>query len=68
MAETKKIKYDTFVNTRCVQKVSNLWKNTFIHTQFICSNLFQNSLLGNAYTSPSGPAIVGNTSRTRFLE
>jgi hypothetical protein len=43
-------------------------RNTFIDLEVQNPNLLQSSLLGNAHTSPSASAIVGNTSGTRLLE
>jgi hypothetical protein len=42
--------------------------NTFIDLEIQNSNPLQSSLLGDAHTSPSTSAIVGNTSGTRLLE
>jgi hypothetical protein len=43
-------------------------RNTFIDLEVQNPNPLQSSLLGNAHTSPSASAIVGNTSGTRLLE
>jgi hypothetical protein len=43
-------------------------RNTFIDLEVQNPNPLQISLLGNAHTSPSTSAIVGNTSGTRLLE
>jgi hypothetical protein len=43
-------------------------RNTFIDLEVQNPNPLQSSLLGNAHTSPSTSAIVGNTSGTRLLE
>jgi hypothetical protein len=43
-------------------------RNTFIDLEVQNPNPIQSNLLGNAHTSPSASAIVGNTSGTRLLE
>jgi hypothetical protein len=43
-------------------------RNTFIDLEVQNPHPLQSSLLGNAHTSPSVSAIVGNTSGTRLLE
>jgi hypothetical protein len=43
-------------------------RKTFIDLEAQNPNPLQSSLLGNANTSPSASAIVGNTSGTRLLE
>jgi hypothetical protein len=43
-------------------------RNTFIDLEVQNPNPLQSSLLGDAHTSPSASAIVGNTSGTRLLE
>jgi hypothetical protein len=43
-------------------------RNTFIDLEVRNPNPLHSSLLGNARTSPSASAIVGNTSGTRLLE
>lgn len=39
-------------------------KNTFINLETRNTYPLQNSLLGNAHTSPSAPPIIGNPSET----
>jgi hypothetical protein len=43
-------------------------RNTFIDLEVQNPNPLQSSFLGNAHTSPSASAIVGNTSGKRLLE
>jgi hypothetical protein len=53
----------------CLKSIEPLvGRNAFIDLEVQNPNPLQSTLLGNAHTSPSASAIVGNTSGTRLLE
>jgi hypothetical protein len=66
LSETEFCTYAYVVCSKSIEPL--VGRNTFIDLEVQNPNPLQSSLLGNAHTSPSASAIVGNSSGTCLME